>query len=714
MDRERASMKPLKRKRVFVDPDIGPKEKKNLINGFCDELTKLFEYFHSVLAWKLGQEEAECCSINSAIACMLEGSHLPFSKLSCEIYEKVKESDGVSLGSVQRDLHFIGSRLNYGIDNGNPNLLEDLSESCLWCWEVRDLKLLPKHKRKICQAQRKGREKVRDRVVALSEIVSILRMPESEGNYRNHLSQASEKLGKTLSQEEICSVFEKLAQKSFSEMAGKECNSKEKELLKDIERKMRVAEKEKKKHDRQLNRERCESEREAKRRQIEAEREERRREKEEAELKKQLRRAKEEAEREKKFREKEEAKAKKKNSVQKQATIMERFLKSKKSSNIENEVDEFKSVPSYDSSVNNGSLESTISLMDSRLSQQNNITIEDLRKSHIAAWHGLRHTDDSQRWGVRRKPKAKIFNELKLQGSLCENASLVERENTCNSMRGNETSDPSGSPNIVEEDSGDNRPFDYCDDTAITISQLPRRVRKLLQFDKSHRPPYYGSCAAIKPRRPFAKDSCLDYDVDSDEEWEEEEPGESLSDCDKDEDEMLEEDAKADDEDESDDGFFVPDGYLSENEGVQVDDGLRRDAISDEAQISPSCSPEMENEECSAILQQQKILDRLTQQALRKNQPLIITNLLREESEIAAVKAEQICLQAVKEEVREKLGVSPPPTKGKRGRPKGKRRAPPSGGTVSLPALLAAAAAARSTACEELPKCQENTQPPIS
>lgn len=45
-----------------------------------------------------------------------------------------------------------------------------------------------------------------------------------------------------------------------------------------------------------------------------------------------------------------------------------------------------------------------------------------------------------------------------------------------------------------------------------------------------------------------------------------EEPGESLSDCDKDEDEMLEEDPKADDEDESDDGFFVPDGYLSENE----------------------------------------------------------------------------------------------------------------------------------------------------
>ena len=49
-----------------------------------------------------------------------------------------------------------------------------------------------------------------------------------------------------------------------------------------------------------------------------------------------------------------------------------------------------------------------------------------------------------------------------------------------------------------------------------------------------------------------------------------EEPGESLSDCDKeDEDESLEEGSLiVDDEDDSEDSFFVPDGYLSENEVV--------------------------------------------------------------------------------------------------------------------------------------------------
>jgi len=45
-----------------------------------------------------------------------------------------------------------------------------------------------------------------------------------------------------------------------------------------------------------------------------------------------------------------------------------------------------------------------------------------------------------------------------------------------------------------------------------------------------------------------------------------EEPGESLSDSEKDEEEILDEGSLKADEEESEDGFFVPDGYLSENE----------------------------------------------------------------------------------------------------------------------------------------------------
>ncbi|XP_045848137.1 chromatin assembly factor 1 subunit A [Meles meles] len=90
---------------------------------------------------------------------------------------------------------------------------------------------------------------------------------------------------------------------------------------------------------------------------------------------------------------------------------------------------------------------------------------------------------------------------------------------------------------------------------------------KLLQFSENHRPAYWGTwnkkTTVIHPRDPWAQDrKLLDYEVDSDEEWEEEEPGESLSHSEGDDDDEV-----GDDEDE-DDGFFVPHGYLSEDEGV--------------------------------------------------------------------------------------------------------------------------------------------------
>lgn len=39
----------------------------------------------------------------------------------------------------------------------------------------------------------------------------------------------------------------------------------------------------------------------------------------------------------------------------------------------------------------------------------------------------------------------------------------------------------------------------------------------------------YVSSTTVTPRRPLAKDPQLDYDVDSDDEWEEEPEGENLS-----------------------------------------------------------------------------------------------------------------------------------------------------------------------------------------
>nr|XP_061834331.1 chromatin assembly factor 1 subunit A-like [Nerophis lumbriciformis] len=91
---------------------------------------------------------------------------------------------------------------------------------------------------------------------------------------------------------------------------------------------------------------------------------------------------------------------------------------------------------------------------------------------------------------------------------------------------------------------------------------------KLLLFHLNHRPAYWGTWRKksrhITARCPFRQDKdLLDYEVDSDEEWEEEEPGESLSHSEGED----EEEGGEDDEDE-DDGFLVPHGYLSDDEGA--------------------------------------------------------------------------------------------------------------------------------------------------
>jgi chromatin assembly factor 1 subunit A len=74
------------------------------------------------------------------------------------------------------------------------------------------------------------------------------------------------------------------------------------------------------------------------------------------------------------------------------------------------------------------------------------------------------------------------------------------------------------------------------DDIIIAPATVGRMHAKLLQFGDNRRPAYWGTwrkqTKAVGPRRPFGKDeSIFDYEIDSDDEWEEEvEPGESLTD----------------------------------------------------------------------------------------------------------------------------------------------------------------------------------------
>ena len=101
-------------------------------------------------------------------------------------------------------------------------------------------------------------------------------------------------------------------------------------------------------------------------------------------------------------------------------------------------------------------------------------------------------------------------------------------------------------------------------DLDIVENGKKRYIGKLLQFHDNVRPAWFGTWSkkskAISGRRPLAQDAdYLNYEVDSDEEWDEGGPGESLDGSDA-EPEDPEDDYEIDNE------FMVPHGYLSGSE----------------------------------------------------------------------------------------------------------------------------------------------------
>jgi chromatin assembly factor 1 subunit A len=113
------------------------------------------------------------------------------------------------------------------------------------------------------------------------------------------------------------------------------------------------------------------------------------------------------------------------------------------------------------------------------------------------------------------------------------------------------------------------------DDEVIVLEEkdstkVTKKVKFLL-FDEDIRPPYYGTWSKkskiISGRCPLKQDTkWLDYDCDSEADWEEEGPGESIKDSDS-------EKSQGEDNYEVDDDMFVPHGYLSEDEDQEKADG---------------------------------------------------------------------------------------------------------------------------------------------
>ncbi|CAM8883805.1 unnamed protein product [Rhodiola kirilowii] len=638
--------KTLKRKRAGVVGCTGVEEREVMVKGLKEEMEGLLRYYKEALETKVeGMELDKCETSNAMIACLLEESELPLSKLVECVFEKLKgrKEVSVTMASVKSSVVLLGQRMAYGVLDEDADVLEDDMASCLWCWETRDLKMLPKSARVMLKIRRICRNKIHERITAVSGFLSSLRNPGSDSCSKSDSRKRSEKLCKVLNEADIRLLMDSMIQKNGTDLSLKEGIKEEKLIVKQLEKNKRELEREKKRMDRETQKEKLLHDKEKKRLQEETEM---CREKEKTEIKKQQKRLQDEAEKEKRRREKDDAELKKQLALKKQASLMDRFLKKRKTDCSNQNVKPSTDATNVSSFVRSSqlALESVILSIDNALAQCIEVSTSGLQKSHMESWHILGQyirSNRKQHWGLRHKPKTELIKEIKL--SSCKDIACDNDLNDVKILISFEDSRFDKSENTVEADE------------SARDNQKSGQRKQLLQFDKSFRPAFYGiwpkKSNIVGPRRPFKKDPDLDYDVDSDEEWEEEDPGESLSDCDKDEEyESLEDgNEKAEEEDESVDGFFVPDGYLSDDEGAQnkSESNLAEDMVSSSNQVE-------ENEEIQVLLRHHRHFQKLIEQALRKNQPLFISNLVHETAPLLKAdnpsgipKNEQICLQAL-------------------------------------------------------------------
>jgi len=127
--------KQLKRKRASNSPVIATADKDALVAGCRQELEGLLQYYKEVSDRKM-QLDGGNLSVNGMVGCLLEESSLGLTKLVDEIYEKLKGLEGVSVASVRSSVLLAGQRMMYGKSSPDADVLEDESESALWCWEV--------------------------------------------------------------------------------------------------------------------------------------------------------------------------------------------------------------------------------------------------------------------------------------------------------------------------------------------------------------------------------------------------------------------------------------------------------------------------------------------------------------------------------------------------------------------------------------------------
>lgn len=141
--RDQAKKAPKRKRETSALISVTSDQKESQIKALNEEVQGLFRFYREMLDEK---PVLESVSSTSRILALMEEKSLPFEKLVEEIHGKVKEKEemeNVTMAMVRSAVLSSGRRVMYGVPNADADILNDDTESCLWCWEVMILLFPP-------------------------------------------------------------------------------------------------------------------------------------------------------------------------------------------------------------------------------------------------------------------------------------------------------------------------------------------------------------------------------------------------------------------------------------------------------------------------------------------------------------------------------------------------------------------------------------------
>jgi hypothetical protein len=455
-------------------------------------------------------------------------SHLPLSKLVSRIVDKLQEchSKSWSLEAVTTKIKLLAKRKSYldaATSGAAVDLFEDETEDRMWRWEIISMEILPTDVTSKVRKARSARNKLRSHVVATLRLVDSLRSAESVIGDTS-LPSLEIVLAKISRDEEKTLKYEREAEKP--RLAQQAKRRKQQEL--DGKKK----EKEKAAEEKRKDKERKKQEVEEKKLEVEKQKQETAEAREEAKRKKAQEREEREGQKKKEIQQKEGA-------LKKQQGMLMSFFAAppvEKAPKVESV-----SIPSE-------SVAPTEAAEGSIFSDDFDVD-------------NFRSLIDSEKKAV---PGRKMFPQLSPEA-------IVSRKRRTREV----------AVTVYVTVMPDGNAFDAQPFAEQQVIKVPNKYR-FLSFHEDHRPAYHGTwsrtSSVISGRNPFGKDnSDLDYDVDSEGEWEEgdDEIGEDVDDDDKNQEEDMEDDEGDPSKYNYQDGFCVADDeYLAMDEDADEETRL--------------------------------------------------------------------------------------------------------------------------------------------